>query len=236
MRKAWRMVYLVLAPAILAGCGLGSGRPELPENPVARHEALLNQAWGPESAQDLQKYLDLRRELKDTYDQFQDGIQQWSLREAGTAPLFGPAVLGVMNLRRRLDELLPKYGLTFEDYQRLTFLVYGRWVRAVADDPPPERRILRSLREMEIGVERTLAHNPPENETERLALENRLASIRHQARCVEPFGRMDKAATLERIDPETRVWMDEHREEIQKLSFGYFDTAAPPREETAAPR
>lgn len=226
---------LSLVALLWAGCGDGKGSGSLPKDLTARHFALLDQAWGPESPETLQRFLEVRKEMKDYYDRYREGIQQWALREASTTPTYGQTVLGLMAMRQRVDEVLPQHQLTFDDFQRLTFLVYGRWLRAVQEGPPPERRVLRILREMEIGVDRTLAQNPPANPKELSVLETRLASIRHQAKCIEPFGRMDKLKTLDRLDPDTKIWLEAHRQEVEELSFGFFDTAAPPREEEKGP-
>ncbi len=226
---------LALALAVLlAGCGSGPG-PE-PEDPTEHFFWSLDRAWGPESPETLEKYLEVREALAPIYRQYEEGIQQWALRELGTRPTFGPSLLGMLRMRRERDRLLQEKGLSLPDWERLTILVYGRWLRAVRPDPPPEKRLVRVLGELEVGLARHLRNNPPEDPRERARLRERLAAVRHQRRCLAPFGEMDKAAVLARIDPATRKWLEDHRERIEAVDFRLLDTAPPPRKKSAPPQ
>jgi hypothetical protein len=225
-------ILLLLALFVLgaAGCAApAEADGDLPEDPSERHLALLHRAWGPESPETLEHYLATREQIVDRYRKFEHGLRQLALREASTQPLFGPALLGAGMLRKDLENALEERGLTFADYQRLTMLVYGRWLRAVRDQPLPERRVVRVLQELEAALERRLERNPPEAPEERAQLENRLASVRHQKRFVSEYIRYEPVEVLERIDPATRSWLEEHRARIEDLDFGLFDTMAPPR-------
>ncbi|MDQ7006940.1 MAG: hypothetical protein Q9Q40_06885 [Acidobacteriota bacterium] len=206
------------------------------ETPVEMHLALLAQAWGPETPERLEHFLEVRESISHlVFDRrYQIGIQQWALREAGTMPSFGPALFGVLSMRRETDQRLAERGLTMSDFLRMTILVYGRWLRAVREGPPPEVDVIRALQELEVGLERHLANNPPEKAGDLERLEQRLLAVRHQLRFLRPYN-MDEAfkkRVLERIDPATRRWLEEHRERIEAVDFRYFDTAPPAREKT----
>lgn len=227
-----RVPVPVLTAATLAAIALAAAcaRPApLPEDPAARWVALLDRAWGPESPATLQTYLGVRRALKPLVERHAEGIEQWSLREVSTRPLLGQAVLGVAMVRKSLDEELKTARLDLDDYTRLTLLVYGRWLRAVRPDPLPEARVLRTLQEVQIGLERQLAANPPEQPSEKRRLEERLAAVAFQARYLAPLATADKTKTLTSIDKETAAWLEAHRKDIEDLDFGLFDTAVPPR-------
>jgi hypothetical protein len=228
-----RLVFLIAALAGAGGAGCGAFAPRLPDDPVARHEALAAVAWGPESPEELTKYLECRSALKETYDNHQDVIQNWALREAATGRVFGPALLGVVTMRKNVDTEAAKRGLTFDDFQRMTILVYGRWLRASRPGPVPEAGVVRTLKEMEVGLTRQLALAAASGDVsiDTAALQARLDSVRHQARFLEPYATMDRKATLGAIDPATRTWLEEHRQEIEALDWIYFDTAPPPRSE-----
>ncbi len=223
----------LLLALLVAGCAEKLA-PE-PEDPTEHFFWSLERAWGPESPETLEKYLEVREALQPIYEQYEEGIQQWALRELGTKPTFGPSLLGMLRMRRERDRLLEEKGLTLPDWERLTILVYGRWLRAVRPDPPPEKRLVRILGELEIGLERHLRNNPPEDPREKKRLEERLAAVRHQRRCLVPFGEMDKEKVLARIDPATRKWLEEHRDRIEAVDFRLLDTAPPPRK-PAEPR
>ena len=227
-RRRVLLAVVLLALAVAACAGPGAG-PE-PEDPTEHFFWSLERAWGPESPEILEKYLEVREELKPIYEEYEDGIQQWALRELGTRPTFGPSLLGMLRMRRERDRLLEEKGLSLPDWERLTILVYGRWLRAVRPDPPPEKRLVRVLGELEVGLSRRLANDPPEDPRERKKLEERLAAVRHQRRCLVPFGEMDKEATLAAIDPATRAWLEDHRDRIEAVDFRLLDTAPPPRQ------
>ena len=201
-------------------------------SPSKEYFRLLDRAWGPEPAEKLDAFLAVREELKPIFERYHDGMIQWSLREAGTRPMFSAALFGVFKFRRELDQLLQEKVIDFDDYRRLSILVYGRWLRAVRDEVPPERHLARSLQELDVGIERHLAHNPPGKARERQALEERLAAVRHHLACVKhfAFSEADKREVIERIDPRTRAWLEEHRARVEELDFGVFDTAPPSRE------
>ncbi len=224
-----RLLVLVCAAAALAAVACRPGAAPSDEDPARRTARLLATAWGPESPAGLEKYLAIRKELKPLYDRYQEGIVQWSLREASTRPALTVALFGVMQLRRTLDEQLKKTGLTDEDYARMTMVVYGRWLRAVRSEDPPEKRPVRALQELAVGIERHLANNPPAEPADRKRLEERLAAVRFQLRYVAPFGLMDKAQTLAKLDKGTVGWLEQHRKEVEDLDMRLFDTAAPPR-------
>ena len=179
-----RLVFLIAALAGAGGAGCGAFAPRLPDDPVARHEALAAVAWGPESPEELTKYLECRSALKETYDNHQDVIQNWALREAATGRVFGPALLGVVTMRKNVDTEAAKRGLTFDDFQRMTILVYGRWLRASRPGPVPEAGVVRTLKEMEVGLTRQLALAAASGDVsiDTAALQARLDSVRHQAR------------------------------------------------------
>lgn len=226
-----RLVALLAALGAMGGAGCGAFAPRLPRDPVARHEAIAATAWGPESAEALQAFLESKRALKPTYDDYEDGIQNWSLREAATGRVFGPSLIGVVSMRKRLDDEAAKRGLTFDDFQRLTILVYGRWLRASRPGPVPEEGVVRTLKEMEVGLTRqlALASSSDDISIDIAAIRSRLDSIRHQLRFLEPYATMDKEATLAAIDPATRSWLEQHRQEVEALDWRFFDTAPPPR-------
>jgi hypothetical protein len=228
-----RLILLIAALAGTSGAGCGAFEPRLPDDPTARHEAIARAAWGPESPETLQKYLESRAALDPIYRNYEDGIQNWALREAATGRVFGPTLIGVASMRKRIDDEAGQRGLTFDDYQRLTILVYGRWLRATRDPPVPEERVVRTLKEIEVGLARQLenAAHSDDVSIDTAALEARLASVRHQAKYLEPYATMDRQATLDAIDPATRAWLGEHRAEIEKLDWAYFDTVPPPRAE-----
>lgn len=228
-----RLVLLVAALAGTGGAGCGAFAPRLPDDPVARHEAIAAAAWGPESPEALQKYFESRRALKATYDDYEDGIQNWALREAATGRVFGPTLIGVASMRKRVDDEAARRGLTFDDFQRMTILIYGRWLRASRPGPVPEEGVVRTLKEMEVGLTRQLALAAASGDIsiDTAALQARIDSIRHQVKFLEPYATMDKKATLDAIDPATRAWLEEHRKEVEDLDWLYFDTAPPPRSE-----
>ena len=221
-------VGCLFAAGLLAGCAARDGRA-LPEDDAARREVLLRTAWGPETPETLEKYLGVRERIAPRFHKYEEGLTQMALREASSRAMLGKALMGAGLLRRELDRALEQAGLTYADWERLTILVYGRWLRAVRDEDPPERRVARILQELEAAIGRHLENNPPADPRERAELEERLASVRHQLRFIAPYALLDKARTLEAIDPETRQWLDEHREQVERLSFGVFDTMAPPR-------
>ena len=230
--RDWGLLLLWgLIAALLAG-GFAVATPG-EDDPVAKYRILLRTAWGPESPENLEKFLEIRQALSKYVfdDRYQNGIQQWALREAGTMPSFGPALFGVISMRRKTDEMLKERGLEMKDFQRMTMLVYGRWLRAVREDPPPENELSRALLELEAGLERHLEHNPPEESKKRAKLADRLAAVKHQLEYLRPFV-MDqgtKRQVLARIDAGTRDWLEGHREQIESLDFRFFDTAPPPR-------
>jgi hypothetical protein len=228
-----RLILLLAALAGTGGAGCGAFAPRLPDDPVARHEAIAAIAWGPESPEALQKFLDSKQALKATYDNYEDGIQNWSLREAATGRAFGPTLIGVASMRKRLDGEAAKRGLTVDDLQRMTILVYGRWLRASRPGPVPEEGVVRTLKEMEVGLTRQLAKAAASGDVsiDTAAIQARIDSIRHQVKFLEPYATMDKKATLEAIDPATRGWLEAHRKEVEALDWLYFDTAPPPRSE-----
>jgi hypothetical protein len=222
---------VAVAAALCSAPAWSSGEPSDASGPdqSARYRRLLGEAWGPEPPERLDTYLGIREKLKPVFMQFGEGIIQWALREASTRPVVLQAQFGVVQLRRALDDELTRTGLTDDDFLRLTILVYGRWLRAVRADDPAEKSTLRALQELEVGLSRRLANNPPDDRDERRKLEDRLASVRFQARYIAPFGLLDKEATLGRIDPGTKAWLEAHRARIEETDFGAFDTAAPPR-------
>lgn len=228
-----RLILLTAALAGTVGAGCGALAPRLPDDPVARREAIAAGAWGPESPEALQQYLESRRALKATYENYQDGIQTWALREAATGRVFGPALIGVASMRRKVEDEAARRGLTPDDFQRMTILVYGRWLRASRPGPVPEAGVVRTLKEMEVGLARQLALAAASDDVsiDTAALQGRLDSIRHQAKFLEPYATMDKKATLEAIDPATKSWLEQHRAEIENLDWLFFDTAPPPRPE-----
>ncbi len=230
---------LAFAPPPARAAGEAAGAPGSAEaadaDQAARYRRLLEQAWGPETPERLETYLGIRERLKPLFEQYGDGIMQWALREASTRPVMVQAQFGVLQLRHALNAELERTGLHDDDYLRLTLLVYGRWLRSVRDEDPPEKNTLRALQEMEVGLSRRLANNPPEGAAERKKLQGRLASVSFQARYIAPFALLDKAATLARIDAATRGWLEAHRARIEALDFGPLDTAAPPRTRPEAP-
>jgi hypothetical protein len=219
---------LLAAPLLLvAGCRRSAGADETPAVRAAR---MFETAWGPERPDVLAKYLEVRRALKPVFERNAEAATQWALREASTRPMLLPAMFGVAQLRRTLDESLARTGLGSDDYMRLPLLVYGRWLRADRDEDPPETRVLRTLQEVALGSERHLRAHPPADPVERGKLAERFEAARFQARYVAPIAAMDRAATLARIDRPTAQWLEAHRKEIEELDFGLFDTAAPPRD------
>jgi hypothetical protein len=231
MRKSL-VALLSLSLLSAAGCGgqrAQQGSAALPDDESERRRAILERAWGPEPAERLETFLELRRTIQPRIEKHNDAIQQLALRHAATRPVVGKGVFGVGLVRADLERALREVGLEYSDYMRLTALVYGRWLRAVRDQPPPEKRVIRALQEMEIGIERRLANNPPEDPKKAHALQERLRSVRHQIEFLEPYGAMDPETVLERIHPDTRAWLEEHRQEIEELDFVFFDTAPPPR-------
>jgi len=212
--------------AICAACR-GAATPPDSGSVLERHQSLWAAAWGPESPEKLQKFLDVRRAVVPLYRESGETVQNWALQEASSLPALGQGALSVMHLLRTMKEEGEKVGLTQDDLDRLTMLVYARWLRAVSAEPPPERRTVRMLREMEVGIERHLANNPPPVERSRAALQRRLERVKRQAELLTPIAAMDKRAVLERIDPATRRWCEQHRAEIEELTFGYLDTTPP---------
>lgn len=221
--------------ALISGSVACSWEP-LPSDQIHRTLTLMSRAWGPESPDTLQKYLEVRQALKPIYVANADGLEQHSLREASTRPILLAALKGLLDMRREADTQLAARGLTMDDYQRLTILVYGRWLRAVRPEDPPEKRLTRVLQELEVAVSRRLEHSPPGSPNELKGEQERLASIRHQLRFVAPYGIADKTATLARLDTNTKTWLEEHRAQIQECDFKLFDTAAPERVRPQRPK
>lgn len=219
---------------VTAGCAPGSSRSNLSDDPAERHRQLFEQAWGPEDPERLTAYLEAKAQIEPRFRQYEDALRQYSLREVSTQPLFGPAMLGANLLRRDLDTALEAHGLSFADYQRLTILIYGRWLRSVREEDPPEVRIVRVLQELELGLTRRLENNPPEGQ-DRAKLEARLASVSHQRLFLSPYATQDKEAVLARIDAGTRGWLEANRAKIEALDFDTFDTMAPPRTKPEKP-
>jgi len=228
MKRRATALALALLLAAPASTGCRGGSRPLPEEPNERQAAILARAWGPESPDTLEKYLEARGALAELYERQRDALQNWALREAATAMSLTGAVIGVSSMRRKAEQEMQRRGLNFDDFQRLTALVYIRWLRASRPGDPPEKPLVRALREIEVGISRQidLVSGDPSADVERL--ERRLTSIRQQAGYLEPIAMMDKTATLERIDPSTRQWLEAHREQIEKLDWIYFDTAPPP--------
>ncbi len=227
-----RTVLLLALGAAAVG---GACAPRLPQDPAARHEAIAARAWGPESPEALQKFLESKQALRESYESYQDGIQNWALREAATGRSLGPSLIGVASMRKRLEEEAAKRGLSADDYQRLSIVVFGRWLRASRPGPPPEAKVVRTLKEMEVGLTRQLDNAAASSDIsiDTAALQKRLESIRHQLRFLEPYATMDKDATLAAIDSSTRAWLEEHRKEVEELDWVYFDTVPPARGEPA---
>lgn len=220
---------VLLAIAVPAGRAAGP-RDAAPRSNVAAHYVeLLDRAWGPEPPERLAQFLEARRAIQPVYARYRDGIAQWALREASTRPLGYASIIGVLELRKALDAELARLGLSEDDYTRLAMLVYGRWLRAVRTEPAPEVHLLRSLQEIGVGLERQLKNHPPDDAATRAKLEDRLASVRFQARHVAVFALPAKAEVLARIDGATRQWLEAHRAEVEAVDFDLFDTAAPPR-------
>jgi hypothetical protein len=242
MGAGWGTTALVTGLLIAAGVGTApvvaqtgadaTADASAQKPPAEKYRALLDEAWGPEPPHQLESYLEIREELLPIFKKYADGIVQWSLREAGTRPMFAPALLGVYRIRARIDEMVEERSLDFEDYRRMTILVYGRWLRAARESAPPERAVARALQELEVGLARRLDNNPPEDERERHQVADRLEAVRHHLRFIRhfAFSEEDKQKVLERIDPETREWLEAHRERIESYDFGVFDTAPPSRE------
>lgn len=223
---------LISAAACVPGGGNSGGGEPSAEDPVARHKWLFAKAWGPESPEVLASYLEVRKTIAPRFHQYEDGLRQYALREVSTQAIFGPAMLGATLMRRDLERALEEHGLTFTDYQRLTILVYGRYLRASRAEAVPETRLVRVLQELEIALSRRLANNSPQSDTERQGLEERLASVSHQRLFLSPYAAMNKERVLARIDPATKAWLDERRADIEALDFDIFDTLVPPREAT----
>ncbi|MFN7964500.1 MAG: hypothetical protein U0V87_02285 [Acidobacteriota bacterium] len=222
-------LVIVLVVGVAVATTTGCNRSSLPSDASQRTLVLMEQAWGPESADTLQKFLKVRQELKPVFEANAEAIEQHSLREASTRPLLIGAIKGLFELRRVVDSELKTQGLTMDDYQRLTILVYGRWLRSVRTEDPPEKRITRVLQELEVAVSRRVANDLFGSPKEKQSEQDRLASIRHQLQFVAAFGLADKSATLARIDGPTKSWLEQHRKEIEDADFGLFDTAAPER-------
>ena len=231
MGNAMRAGIFLLLAGLAVACGTGA--MDLPDDDAARREVLLQVAWGPEQPDVLERYLKVRERIAPRFRKFETGLTQYALREAATRPVLGKALLGATLLRKDLELALEENELTFPDYERLTILVYGRWLRAVRGETPPERRIARVLQELEVGIARHLENNPPDKEQERERLADRLASVRHQLRFIAPFALMKPDETLAAIDPSTRQWLEDNRERIEELAFGVFDTMPPPRHRPA---
>jgi hypothetical protein len=227
-------LVLGLAPPLALGQQQEGQGAEASEQASAaeQYQELLDSAWGPASPQELEAYLSVREALLPIFEKYADGIVQWALREAGTRPMFGKGLMGVFRMRGEIDDQLENQPLDFGDYRRLTVLVYGRWLRAVREEAPPERSVARALQELELGLSRQLENNPPEDERERAQLADRLAAVRHHLRFIRhfAFSEQDKREILERIDAATREWLGAHRERVASLDFGVFDTAPPSRE------
>ncbi|RMG47543.1 MAG: hypothetical protein D6718_03425 [Acidobacteria bacterium] len=221
---------LALAAALAAGAAVAG------ESPAELQSRLIDASFDPAAPEELEKFLEIRKALQPYYKEHSFDLTQWALREAGTIPMWG-SLLRVTVMRKKLDELLEQHGLSFEQYMRLTFLVYGRWLRAVSDRPSPEAKLVRELAELAVGLQRHLANNPPEDPKARDRLQERLAAVRHQIAFVAPFAyetAAQKKAVLDRLDPATVAWLEEHREEIERCDFGVFDTAPPPRDKGPA--
>ncbi len=202
------------------------------ESQVEHVRGLLEEAWGPEEPETLERYLEVRQALKPIFDDKKKrrALEQWALREVSTQGGLVHSIFTTLQARNELEAALSAQSLDFPTYQRLTILVYGRWLRAVREEPAPEIRICVMLQELEIGLARQLANNPPEEGRELNDLTERLAAVRHQLAFTKPFALRDKAQVLEAIDADTRVWLEQHREAIEECDFGVFDTAAPARE------
>lgn len=219
----------VQALAQAEGSPSGDGTAE--KTAAERYEEWLAGAWGPAPPEKLEAFLEVREALLPIFEKYSDGIVQWALREAGTQPMFGPGLMGVFRMRREIDDQLADKPIDFADYRQLTILVYGRWLRSVREDAPPERAVARALKELEVGLSRQLENNPPEDEDQRSRISDRLDAVRHHLRFIRhfAFSEEDKREILERIDPQTREWLSAHRERIESLDFGVFDTAPPSR-------
>ncbi len=227
--------FVLVRLLLLAACGvlLGFSPPSLAtENPEVSQDyrVILDEAWGPETPDTLEKFLEVREGLLPIYEQHEMPIQQWALREAATAPTLGPSLFAVFNMAKKVRSLSSERGLSYGDFLRLTYLVYGRWLRATKDEPQQEVFLLRALRELEVGLDRHITNNPPEDEAELAKLVVRLASVRHQIDFLRPFAFTDKARVLARIDAKTRAWLEANRARIEKVDFRFFDTAPPPRD------
>lgn len=223
----------VIAAAIVIACTVGfvAGQTDDDEGPneAEMRRDLLREAWGPESPETLQTYLDIRRAVESRFREHEDAITQLALRNAATRPVIGKAILGAGLLRGDIERELKEVGWTYSDFVRLNALVYGRWLRAVREGDPPEKRVVRVLSELQLGLRRQLDNNPPDNSRDLQSLRDELSSVEHQIEFLVPFAEMDKAVVLETIDEPTKAWLSEHREEIEELDFGYFDTVPPPR-------
>jgi hypothetical protein len=220
---------LIRAAVILGLLGLTMPVNSAADTADVRAWKLMNAAWGPEETEVLQKYLEIRTELKPVFETHREGLTNHALREASVRPTIGAGVIGLLEMKNALEKLLREKGLTIDDYLRLTCLVYGRWLRAVRSDDPPERRVVRMLQELEFALSRRLRQNPPESPAERSKLEDRLDAVRYQLKFVAPFGLIDRAAVLARIDAGTKAWLESKRAQLEAADFGVFDTAAPER-------
>lgn len=195
-----------------------------------RRLALFDEAWGPESPEVLEKYLAVRQALQPRMTEYAGNVTQYALREASTHSALAPILMSVTLVRKKLEDALQAQGLEFDDYQRLTILVYGRWLRATSDSEPPEARVVRTLQEIEIGLSRQIAHGNFASEEERKEAETRHASVLHQARFLAPYAFMDKEAVLAGLDAGTVAWLESHRADFEEVDYGIFDTMAPQRE------
>lgn len=225
--RAWgRLGVFLLLVGLPFGvaCQKGGGREE---DAAAKYFRVLDSAWGPETPQNLEKFLAVREGLLPIYQSHANWINELALRHAGGGALNADGMLGLVLMSKEMEQQLTKQGLTDEEFSRMTMLVYGRWLRASSSAPLVETKALRSLQEQQEVIKRRLANNPPTDPQEMKALKRRLDGINYQIPFMAVWGLMDKKATLARIDPATAKWLTEHRSEIERLSFGDLDTAGP---------
>lgn len=188
----------------------------------------LEDAWGPESPEILEKYLAARESCVETYQDFEIQITNWSMGEIGSSGRASLAALSVARFQSEIDKALEAQGLSKSDYYRLTTLVYGRWLRSVRDVPPREIRMVRVLQELLVAasrIQQRAERNGEVRVAESAAQDVDLISKRIER--LHPFAITDKAGVLSRIDAGTREWLAEHRDRIEAASFGVFDTVPP---------
>ena len=214
------LLSLAVMP-VLADAGSSSAEHRL---------ALFEKAWGPESPETLEKYLAVRQAIQQRMEEYSGNVTQYALREASTHSALAPILMSVTLVRKGLEDALQAQGLEFDDYQRLTIMVYGRWMRASSEADAPEVRIVRTLQEIEVGLSRQIANGNFVDDDERELVESRHASVRHQARFLAPFAFMDKETVLAGLDAGTVAWLEERRADFEAVDYGIFDTMAPQRE------